>query len=371
MNSKTDLRIVAVDTREIDIPLSDPFAIVQGSLTVARNVFIRVTLANGVKGYGECAPFPDVTGEDRPGTLRAIEGLRGILIGRPVAAYRLISRLMADADRAHPAARCGLEMAVLDALCRVLGVPMWAFFGGDSSLVCETDITIPMLGEARCAELADHWYSRGFRTIKVKVGKNLEADFAMIQAIASRHSDVSFVIDANQGFREGEVVSLINLLHRGHINVRLLEQPVHKSDLSGLLRIRRKAEFPICADESVACVRDAIRVIQADAVDVVNIKIMKCGVLEAVEIASLVRSFGLGVMFGGMVETRLAMGCSLAIAAGYGPPHTLDLDTPLLMTADPLTGGYYYDGPMMHRSDLPGLGMEPADSTGFGSDGTT
>lgn len=365
MISNRDLRIVALDAHEIDIPLSDPFAIVQGEISVARNIFIRVTLANGILGYGECAPFPEITGEDRPATMRAIDGLRGILLGRPVAAYRLISRLMTGADREHPAARCGLEMAVLDALCRSLGVPMWQFFGGDSAQTCQTDITIPLLGETRCVELADQWYERGFRVLKVKVGKNLDADLMTIQAIAAKHSDIHFVIDANQGFTEGEVVSLINFLNRKHINIRLLEQPIHKSDLSGMLNIRRKADFPICADEAVANARDAIRVIQANAVDVVNIKIMKCGVIEALDIATLVRSFGLGVMFGGMVETRLAMSCSLAIAMGYGPAHTLDLDTPLLMASDPLTGGYQYDGPTMRCSEAPGLGMAPTDTSGF------
>lgn len=365
MNANSDLRIVAVDTHEVDIPLSDPFAIVQGEISVARNIYIRVTLANGIAGYGESAPFPEITGEDRSATLRAIQGLRGILLGRPVASYRLISRLMTEADRDHPAARCGLEMAVLDALCRSLGVPMWQFFGGDSSQKYQTDITIPMLGEKRCAELADRWYERGFRILKVKVGKNLDADFATIDAIAAKHSDVEFVIDANQGFSEGDVVRLINFLNRKQINVRLLEQPVHKSDLAGMLHIRRKADFPICADEAVHNARDAIRVIQANAVDVVNIKIMKCGVLEALDIATLVRSFGLGVMFGGMVESRLAMSCSLAIAMGYGPAHTLDLDTPLLMASDPLTGGYCYDGPVMCASDLPGLGMAPIGSVAF------
>jgi L-alanine-DL-glutamate epimerase-like enolase superfamily enzyme len=242
---------------------------------------------------------------------------------------------------------------------------MWQFFGGDPSQICRTDITIPLLGETRCSQLADLWYERGFRILKVKVGKNIDADLATIEAIASKHSDISFVIDANQGFTEGEVVTLINFLNRKQINVRLLEQPVHKADLSGMLHIRRKADFPICADEAVANARDAIRVIQANAVDIVNIKIMKCGVIEALDIATLVRSFGLGVMFGGMVETRLAMSCSLAIAMGYGPAHTLDLDTPLLMASDPLTGGYHYDGPIMRHSDLPGLGIKPTDPAAF------
>ena len=68
---------------------------------------------------------------------------------------------------------------------------------------------------------------------------------------------------------------------------------------------------------------------------------------------------GMKIMFGGMVETRLAMGCSLAMAAGCGSVHTLDLDTPLLMTEDPWQGGYRYEGPVVLLSHEPGLGISP------------
>jgi hypothetical protein len=64
-------------------------------------------------------------------------------------------------------------------------------------------------------------------------------------------------------------------------------------------------------------------------------------------------------MFGGMMETRLAMGRSLAMAAGIGPAHTLDLDTPLLMATDPLEGGYRYEGPVMVLAEGAGMGIAP------------
>lgn len=35
------------------------------------------------------------------------------------------------------------------------------------------------------------------------------------------------------------------------------------------------------------------------------------------------------------------------MAAGIGPLHTLDLDTPLLRATDSLEGGYRYEGPRM------------------------
>ena len=58
-------------------------------------------------------------------------------------------------------------------------------------------------------------------------------------------------------------------------------------------------------------------------------------------------------MVGGMVETRIAMGCSFSLVLGQGGFDVLDLDTPLLLSSDPVLGGYGYSGPYSTP------GMEP------------
>jgi hypothetical protein len=57
-----------------------------------------------------------------------------------------------------------------------------------------------------------------------------------------------------------------------------------------------------------------------------------------------------------MVETRMAMGCSFSLVLGLGGFDVLDLDTPLLLTSDPVTGGYRYDG--AHLQPWPGSGLD-------------
>ena len=48
---------------------------------------------------------------------------------------------------------------------------------------------------------------------------------------------------------------------------------------------------------------------------------------------------GKGLMLGGMVETRLAMGFAATLAAGTGAFEYIDLDTPLLLAKDPIARG--------------------------------
>jgi L-alanine-DL-glutamate epimerase-like enolase superfamily enzyme len=355
----SDLKIEDIIFWDEDIPLTDRFTISGGSLPAARNLFIRLTLRNGAVGFGECAPFAEITGEDRNATENIISRLKPVLLERPVYEYRDISRIMSEMAPANPAARCGLETAILDAFCRSLGIPLWAFFGGVATGPYETDVTIPILDKGRCLELAEHWYQQGFRILKMKIGANLDSDLANITAISKRFTDVSIIADANQGLDEKDALGLVKSLKKINADIRCIEQPVHKADIMAMARLRSESPFPICADESVASRKDATDILKSSAADIINIKIMKSGVIEAYDIALFALAGGMEIMFGGMVETRLAMSCSLAMAASVGPVHTLDLDTPLLMTYDPWNGGYGYKGPTMTLSPDPGLGITP------------
>jgi len=130
-------------------------------------------------------------------------------------------------------------------------------------------------------------------------------------------------------------------------------------DIDGMLKIRRSINSPLAADETVFSKQDLIEVIKKEAADVINLKIMKSGVIDTLEIASITLSAGLGLMIGGMIESRLGMGCSLALAQVIDGISYFDLDTPILMSEDPIIGGYTYDGPLMIPNDKPGLDMIP------------
>ena len=138
----------------------------------------------------------------------------------------------------------------------------------------------------------------------------------------------------------------------------LLEQPVVRDDLDSMAAIRRETGIPVAADESVRSLADAQEVVARGAADYINIKIMKTGVAESVEIASFTKTSGLKLMIGGMVETRVAMGCSFSLVLGLGSFEVLDLDTPLLLTNDPVTGGYQYEGSRLQPWSEPGLDMK-------------
>lgn len=357
--------IVSVEVWPVDVPLTDPFVISRGSIAVAECAFVRVRLAGGEVGYGEIAPFAALTGETRDGSMEEARRLSTSLVGRHASEWGMVAADLAAAAPRAPAARVGLECAVVDAHARAQKIPLhavWSECGGRPDVrVRETDVTLPMLDDERVQALADGWYARGFRTLKLKVGgADVEKDLGRVDALARRFGDVAFILDANQGYDRdtaGHFVARVARAWPGRI--LLVEQPLARDDLRGMAELCASSAVPIAADESVFTLADAQRVVEARAAHVVNLKIMKSGLAQTIEIARTVREAGLGLMIGGMMETRLAMGVSLSLVLGFGGIDHLDLDTPLLMSHDPWVGGYRYDGPRLIPSSEPGLGMSP------------
>jgi L-Ala-D/L-Glu epimerase len=350
-------RISEVTVWPVDAPIRDPFVVATGARVVAENLFVRITLQDGTQGYGEAAPFPEVGGEDRATCLQALPQLAQSIIGQSVLDYRALAHEMAEVASARPAARCAIETALLDAYCRTRQLPMWDLWGGADVRPRETDITIPITALEDTVRLARGWYTQGFRLFKMKVGRNVDLDIARIEALHRLLPGLSFIGDANQGFTRQDCLAFAAGVQGFGGNLVLLEQPVGRDDLESMAAIRRLTGIPVAADESVRCLEDARRVVEQGAADYINIKIMKTGVLEAADIAAFTLRSGLRLMIGGMVETRIAMGCSFSLVLGLKGFDILDLDTPLLLSADPVHGGYRYHGPQLQPWSEPGLGM--------------
>ncbi|MCC2639690.1 MAG: putative Muconate cycloisomerase [Nitrospira sp.] len=355
MNSNA---IQTIEIWPVDIPITDPFVVATGARITAQNLFVRMTLRDGTFGYGEAAPLPEIGDEDRAACLAAIVEIARPLIGRSVADYPIILESLQEQAPLHPAARCGLETAIVDAYCRSLQIPLWQLWGEADVRRRETDITIPICDLEKTLELSRGWYGKGFRLFKMKVGKDVEQDIRRLEAVHEALPGIGLIGDGNQGFSREDCIRFVAGVKRFGGHLVLLEQPVVRDDLEGLQAVRHLTGIPVAADESVRSLEDARLVARLQAADYINIKIMKTGVLEAIRIARFARSAGLRLMIGGMVETRIAMGCSFSLVLGLGGFDVLDLDTPLLLSADPIMGGYRYSGPILRPWRGAGLDMQ-------------
>ncbi len=354
--ASTTIQSIAVEP--LNIPLLEEFTIATGSVTGARNVLITITLQDGSVGYGECAPFAPSTGESQETALAAAHGCVDLLKGQDVAHWRRLSKLIHSVYYAQSTVCAGLEMAILDALTRSYGIPLYVFLGGISSSV-ETDLSIPMVTPEHGYELAKDAVSKGIHSIKIKVGGDLREDVARVVAIREGAPSVGLTLDANQGYTPSEALLCLEALNDHDIRPLLMEQPVHKNDYEGLRYVTQHTTVPVAADESATDAASVARLIEMGAVNFCNIKLMKAGIVEALDIAALCRATHTGLMIGAMIESRLAIAASAHIAAGLGGFSFIDLDTPMLLAEDPFTGGFEQHGAVYDLSKVKsGLGIE-------------
>ncbi len=354
----TAIRDVAVEP--LTIPLSEPFSIATGSVSSARNVLITLTLQDGSVGYGECAPFPPSTGESQETAIAAARDCIALLMGQDAANWRRLSKSVHSVYYTRKTVCAGIEMALLDALTRSYGIPLYVFLGGASSSV-ETDMSIPLVTPERGYELAQAAVKKGIRSIKIKIGEDLREDVARVEAIREAAPLAALTLDANQGYTPNEALLFLEALNDRDIRPLLMEQPVHKSDYEGLRYVTDHTTVPVAADESVFDAASTTRLLNMGAVNVVNIKLMKSGIVEALDIAAICRATHTGLMIGAMIESRLAITAAAHFAAGLGGFSFVDLDTPMLLAEDPFTGGYEQQGGVYELSNVKaGLGIDRA-----------
>lgn len=346
------LLIQSVSVYPYDIPLFAPFKIASANLTHVNNIVVGVSLQNGITGYGEGAVLPPVTVETQEVALDIASGQTADLIGAYSSRWRRIGMELTERIPGYPSVRAAIEMAVLDAFTRSLNLPLHCFFGGVCNQVV-TDITIPICEPPEAERLAARYRKSGFEIIKTKIGLDLAEDIQRLQAIRRGHPDCRLVLDANEGYSERVALQLLEELAMAGIPVALLEQPVAREDFDAMGRLTRATEVPVAADESCCTPADAVRIVRQGAADVINIKLAKCGVVQALDIAAIARSAGLGLMIGEMVESRLSTGFAACLCAGLGGFDWVDLDTPMLMAEDPVEGGYLSSGPVCSVAQIP------------------
>ncbi len=349
--------ITEVKIEKLNIALDAPFTIATGAKYQIENALISIKLANGITGYGEAAPLEPVNGENQGTAIATLESCRDYLIGKKASDYRQISKELKGIFWAQVTARCAIEMALLDAFTKTLNIPLYQFFGGAESQV-ETDYTVDIVSPETAKANARKLAAKGYQTLKTKVGKNLKDDVARVIAIKEGAPDCKIMLDANQGYSATDAIYFLEQLEKHGIRPELFEQPVVKHDLKGMKLVKESTSVPVAADESVFTAADALAVARENCADFINIKIMKSGLVEALDIAAIARSANIGLMIGCMLESKLGLGTSVHFAAGLGGFSFIDLDPHIDPAKEPFSGGPDFSEPLYLMNNKPGIGLD-------------
>ena len=278
------LTVTSVDTYIVSLPLRRPHS--WAGLTSAANreyVVLRLRLSDETTGWGEAQTIPTWGGDDasRYGeTPRgAISLIKELLIPAlkdvDVSRIELVHAAMDRVLRGHPYAKAAIEVAILDAVARGLNVPLYRLLGGLYRDRIELAHSIGLMDVKDAAVEAAAAVEGGIRTLKIKIGIDVERDIKTVSEIRSAVGDRAKIrVDGNQGYRSWrEAVTAINRM--SDFDIVYAEQPV--DGLDQMAEVSARCDVPLMADESAWTDRDVVKIAAMQAAQYLSVYYTKPG----------------------------------------------------------------------------------------------
>ncbi|MFN3412300.1 MAG: L-Ala-D/L-Glu epimerase [Exilispira sp.] len=318
------------------------FHITGGTSISSTNIEVEIELENGIKGFGEASPSFRVNGE-KPENIMALENyVNDNFTGMKIKEYKKIFE-MADKLFATPSLKAAIQFATLDALCETIGIQVYQFFGGSLSEI-ETDKTIGINSKENRIKELKSFIDEGLNSVKIKVGENLNEDLDFMIEAKEIIKNKKVIVDANMGYSPKEAIHFTRVLYNNGIDMSVFEQPVHMNDIDGLKFVRFNSPYPVAADESAKTKYDVLRLIKEDAIDYINIKLMKSGISDALSIVEMAKAANKRLMIGCMGESSIGINQSVHFAIGLGAFEFYDLDSHLMIKDEKFRGKFVQKG---------------------------
>jgi L-alanine-DL-glutamate epimerase-like enolase superfamily enzyme len=190
-----------------------------------------------------------------------------------------------------------VDIALWDLKARVLGRPLVDLLGAvrDEAAVYGSGgfTSYPL---ERLAEQLAGWVGQGISRVKMKVGRSLEDDPARLDAARVAIGNATeLYVDANGAYGRDDAVTWAERYTR-EWGVTWFEEPVSSADFDGLRHVRERSQLDVAAGEYAYVPADFRNLLDARAVDCLQIDVTRCGGYTGfLKAAALAEQYGLEI----------------------------------------------------------------------------
>ncbi len=299
--------LAGIRLHRLEVPLGTPYKLAFGVVRHFDTLLAEVEDAEGRTGLGEATVLPGYTDETVEGSWTLMRRLAGEAVGSELEVAR--ERLLAQV-----AAAPFTVTALVTAIEMIEGAP---------ELAVRQPARVPLLGLLHAdggveleAEI-DALLAQGFRTFKVKVGFDADADAGRVRRVQRAvRGRAAIRLDANQGYRVDDAKRFAAGLDPE--GIELFEQPCAAGDWEAACAVAAVSTVPMMLDESIYGLEDVERAAQLAAARFIKLKLMKLGSVARLAAAlERIRALGMEPVLGNGVACEIGCWMEAAVARGH------------------------------------------------------
>jgi L-Ala-D/L-Glu epimerase len=265
------MKLLELTLRMVRLPLIRPYVLSYRTFTEFEPIIVEVRDADGRIGWGEGHISPGSSSETREGGWAFCREHAAAIVGKDTMQAK--AKIAANLDASKVAAT-----ALLTAIEMLEDHPL---------LRVDREASLPLLtpfnsfAPKEIAEEVERHLEDGFRTFKVKVGKNAGDDGRRVrriqQAIGGR---ATIRLDANRAYSKAEACRFAAALDPS--GIELFEQPCAAEDWDANAKVASVSTVPIMLDEPICSIGDVQRAGDIRNVGFCKLKLKRFGGLDLV-----------------------------------------------------------------------------------------
>lgn len=272
------IETIDVDTLLFAYPINARFRYAGGTCTHRVSSVIRVVTDTGEIGIGSVYSHPRLV------QTIVTEQLAPMLRGQDPTDVERLWRIMYGLTRWYGrkgvavSALGGVEMALWDLRGKAAKTPVWRLLGGKnvksvpayaSALLWEDDVAV--LGRE-----AHRHLERGFRRMKMRLGRNWRYDLDALEAVTSACGrDGELMVDGSLRYSVDRAALLARELEAR--KVVWFEEPFEPEEIDAYVALQLRSRVPLAAGENEFGLQGFRELLRADAVDIVQADACRCG----------------------------------------------------------------------------------------------
>jgi len=262
-------KLTTLILRRLRLPLIRPYRLSYRTFDEFEPYLVEVTDDAGRTGFADGHISPGSSAETRDGGWSFMREHIPQMLGQDVQTAKAgVLADFEDSKVATTALACAIE--VLDR---------------HPLLDCDRDTALPLLTPINAMDRGgieteiESWLAQGFRTFKVKVGKDVAADLervAIVQHAAAGRATLR--LDANRAFSRDQGMAFAGALDPD--GIELFEQPCDSDDWDANAAVAAVSTVPLMLDEPICTLADIERAAGLRGVRFCKLKLKRFGSLE-------------------------------------------------------------------------------------------